>query len=185
MCAAELRHLRDMALIGAMYTFTTPLMIVISAPGFYGRLFLVGLILTAIACSGGESTPVPPTHSGPTPPPSAPTEPSVNVAGTWTGTLESELGTQAITLTVVQLANCVDGTWISGGQDSRGAISGFADASSFTGQLSFERGRCSAIGTVSGAVGSDTLRWTGTGLKPIGPCSEPLPQSIVVTMRRQ
>jgi hypothetical protein len=109
----------------------------------------------------------------------------VNVAGTWTGTLESELGTQTITLTVVQLANCVDGTWISGGQDSRGAISGFADASSFSGQLSFERGRCSAIGTVSGAVGSDTLRWTGTGLKPIGPCSEPLPQSIVVTMRRQ
>jgi hypothetical protein len=88
-------------------------------------------------------------------------------------------------MTVVQLANCVDGTWISSGQNSRGAISGFAGKDSFTGQLSFERGQCSAIGTVTGEVGSDTLRWAGTDLKAIGPCADPLPQSVVVTMRRQ
>jgi hypothetical protein len=110
----------------------------------------------------------------------------VNIAGIWVGTLESpNLPTQSISMTVVQLANCVDGTWISSGQNSRGAISGFAGKDSFTGQLSFERGQCSAIGTVTGEVGSDTLRWTGTDLKPIGSCADPLPQSVVVSMRRQ
>jgi hypothetical protein len=109
----------------------------------------------------------------------------VNIAGNWSGTLESNLESQAINMIVVQLANCVDGTWSSSGQNSRGAISGFAGEASFTGQLSFERGQCSAIGTVTGEVGADTLRWTGSDLKPIGPCSDPLPQSIVVTMRRQ
>ena len=87
-------------------------------------------------------------------------------------------------MTVVQFSNCVDGTWISSGQDSRGAISGFAGKDSFSGQLSFERGRCSAIGDVTGEVGSETLRWTGS-VTPLGPCAEALPQSIVITMRRQ
>ena len=56
---------------------------------------------------------------------------------------------------------------------------------SFSGQLSFERGQCSAIANITGEVGADTLRWTGSDMKPLGPCSDPLPQSIVVTMRRQ
>jgi hypothetical protein len=151
------------------------------------RGLLVCLVVTAITagCSSDSSTEPPPTHAGPTAPPPGAVEPSVNIAGNWTGTLESNLGSQAISMTVVQLANCVDGTWISSGQNSRGAISGFAGTDSFTGQLSFERGQCSAIGTVSGEVGADTLRWTGSDLKPFGPCSDPLPQSIVVTMRRQ
>ena len=47
--------------------------------------------------------------------------------GTWVGTFESQnLGTQQITLTVVQFSNCVDGTWRNASQDLRGAISGFA-----------------------------------------------------------
>jgi hypothetical protein len=149
------------------------------------RVLLICLVLSAAACSSGASTSAPPPHQNPTAPSPAPTEPSVNVAGAWSGTLESNLGTQSIAMTVVQLANCVDGTWISSGQESRGAISGFAGTASFTGQLSFERGRCSAIGTITGEVGAETLRWTGTDMKPIGPCSDPLPQSIVVTMRRQ
>ena len=152
----------------------------------YRGLVLVCLVATAMtACSSDSSTEPPPTHAGPTAPPPGPVEPSVNIAGNWTGTLESNLGSQAISMTVVQLANCVDGTWISSGQNSRGAISGFAGTNSFTGQLSFERGQCSAIGTVSGEVGADTLRWTSSDFKPFGPCSDPLPQSIVVTMRRQ
>jgi hypothetical protein len=150
------------------------------------RSLFVWLALAAITpgCSG-STTSVSPTPSSPTPPPSGPVEPAVNIAGNWAGTLETDLGTQAISMIVVQLADCVDGTWISSGQDSRGAISGFAGRASFTGQLSLERGRCSAIGNVTGEVGSETLRWTGTDMRPIGPCADPIPQSIVVTMRRQ
>ena len=170
-CAADNACAGDVHSLGAMYQ----------------RAFLACFVLIAMTagCSGG-STEAPPTHSGPTAPPPGPVEPSVNIAGNWVGTLESSnLPTQSISMTVVQLANCVDGTWTSSGQNSRGAISGFAGQDSFTGQLSFERGQCSAIGTVTGEVGSDTLRWTGTDLKPFGPCADPLPQSIVVTMRRQ
>ena len=154
----------------------------------YKCLALVCLVVTVVTAgcsSSGSSTEPPPTHTGPTAPPPGPVEPSVNIAGNWTGTLESNLGSQAISMTVVQLANCVDGTWSGSGQNSRGAISGFAGTDSFTGQLSFERGQCSAIGMVTGEVGADTLRWTSSDMKPIGPCSDPLPQSIVVTMRRQ
>ena len=154
----------------------------------YRGVILVCLAVTVMTagCSGGSSsTEPPPTHSGPSAPPPGPVEPSVNIAGNWAGTLESNLGSQAISMTVVQLANCVDGTWSSSGQNSRGAISGFAGKDSFSGQLSFERGQCSAIANITGEVGADTLRWTGSDMKPLGPCSDPLPQSIVVTMRRQ
>ena len=146
---------------------------------------LVATVVTAGCSGGGASEDPPPTHAGPTAPPPGPVEPSVNIAGNWSGTLETNLGSQAISMTVVQLANCVDGTWSSSAQSSRGAISGFAGKDSFTGQLSFERGQCSAIATVTGEVGADTLRWTSSEMKPIGPCSDPLPQSIVVSMRRQ
>lgn len=150
----------------------------------YARAFFVCLVLSAISGCGGSET-APPSHPGPTAPTPVPTEPSINIAGNWVGTFESaNLGTQTITMTVVQFANCVDGTWISSGQDARGAISGFAGRDSFSGQLSFERGRCSAIGDITGEVGSETLRWTGS-VTPLGPCAEALPQSIVVTMRRQ
>jgi hypothetical protein len=149
----------------------------------YGRVFFVCLVLSAISgCGGSEAAP--PSHPGPTAPTPVPTEPSINIAGNWVGTLDSSLGSQTITMTVVQLANCVDGTWISSGQSSRGAISGFAGKDSFTGQLSFESGQCSAIGDITGEVGAETLRWTGR-VTSLGPCAQPLPQSIVVTMRRQ
>ena len=108
------------------------------------------------------------------------------MAGTWGGTFESpNVGVQQITLTVVQSANCVDGTWRSGSQDSRGAISGFAAKDSFTGQLSFERGQCSAVADITGTVGSDTIQLSAGTVKPFGSCADPLPQSIVLSLRRQ
>jgi len=108
------------------------------------------------------------------------------MAGTWVGTFESpNLGAQQITLTVVQSAACVDGTWRSAAQDSRGAISGFAAKDSFTGQVSFERGQCSAVAEIAGTVASDTIQWTAETVRPFGSCADPLPQSIVLSLRRQ
>jgi hypothetical protein len=149
---------------------------------------LLCVVLSAIACGGGESKSA--STSTPTTPTDVPIEPSVNIAGTWVGTLESSnLGAQPISMVVVQAGSCVDGTWSNSSQDWRGAISGLAGRDSYTGQFSFERpsanGRCSAVGTITGEVGSDTLRWTGTGVTAVGACADALPQSIVVTMRRQ
>lgn len=148
---------------------------------------VVSLFALAFTCScGGSSNSTPHTSTpGPTSPSDVPAD-VVNIAGTWAGTLESaNLGVQPITVTIVQNGNCVDGTWRSNSQDSRGAISGFAGKNSFTGQLSFERGRCAGVADVTGEVGSDTLRWTATGVSPIGTCADPLPQTVVVSLRRQ
>ena len=158
------------------------------------------LALSASGCGGSESsssrpghtTPTAPTPS-PTPTPTATPNPNfVNIAGTWAGTIETaNQGRQSISMLVVQFDNCVDGSWKSTSGDWSGAISGFAGRDSYTGQISLERpasspdGACQAIGNITGEVGSNTLRWTGSGFTATRPCAGELPQDIVITMRRQ
>jgi hypothetical protein len=108
--------------------------------------------------------------------------------GTWVGTLESPDRVQQITMTVVQFSNCVDGTWRSNSSDYRGALSGFAAKDSYTGLFSFEIGSCLGIVEVTGNVGADTLRLTGgqvTKSAGSGTCVDPLPASVVLSLRRQ
>jgi hypothetical protein len=145
------------------------------------------MIVAALGC--GRSSVSQPTTSNPTAPTAPSGEPVVNVAGNWVGTLESaNLGAQPISMVVTQFGNCVDGSWRSADGEWSGAISGFALKDSYSGQISVERrsgGGCLAAGNVAGEVMTDTLRWTGTGATPIGPCTGDLPQQIVITMRRQ
>ena len=112
----------------------------------------------------------------------------VDISGTWVGTLESELGVQQITLTVVQASNCVDGTWRSSSTDWRGAISGFAEKDSYAGLVSLEKGPCLGVVDMAGPVVDGTLKWTGGPVKPSagsGVCADPLPQTITLTLSRQ
>lgn len=115
---------------------------------------------------------------------------SVNIAGTWSGTLESSnLPTQTISLIVVQTGNCVDGAWQSADSSWRGAISGIATADAYTGQISLERlddgGTCSAVATVSGPVDGQTLRWSGTSFTMSRSCDRALPVGFTLSLRRQ
>ena len=164
---------------------------------FRGRRLLVCALLALAASScGGSGSSSPPVASTPTSPTPAPAPPPpgaiVNLAGNWAGTFESaNHRTQSITMLVVQFDNCVDGSWRSTSGDWSGAISGFAGRDFYIGQISLERpssspdGACQAIANVTGEASSTTLRWTGTGLTATGPCAGELPQSIVITMRRQ
>src|SRR5215475_3256494 len=98
--------------------------------------------------------------------PSSPTggPPPVNIAGTWTGTFaSSNFVARTISLNVVQSGSCVDGAWATSPSEWSGAISGYADATSFSGFFSIEiaAGQCTGVGTVSGEVGAKTLQWTG------------------------
>src|SRR5439155_10278252 len=108
---------------------------------------------------------------GSTPPaisssPSAPSGgPLVNIAGSWNGTMQSSnFPAHPLAMTVVQGGNCVDGAWRASAGDWTGAISGYARTDSFAGQISVEivadsGDRCSGVGTTSGPVNGDSLRW--------------------------
>jgi hypothetical protein len=111
----------------------------------------------------------------------------VNVAGTWTGTLESSnFAPRTVSFDVVQGGSCVDGAWMTSPSEWAGAISGYADTTSFSGSVSIERvaDKCTGITNISGDVGTNTLRWTSTGFT--GNCSGgALPQSVILTLQRQ
>jgi len=147
------------------------------------------LVLLLFGC-GSPSTSSTPPPTAPTPVP--PSSPVVNIAGTWNGTVEStNFPARAITLIVAQGDSCVDGEWHDAPLDWKGAISGFASADSFSGQVSFERttnggGKCQAAGSISGPVAGDTMRLTAGPLTaPAGSCVGDLPASLVLTVRRQ
>src|SRR5262245_10949957 len=144
------------------------------------------LLLLSLGCGSAPITaPSPPPVTGP---PVTPTDPVVNLAGNWTGTVESaNFPARTIVLVVVQALNCVDGEWKDASGDWKGAISGFASADGFSGQISFERsadggGRCQASGRIAGKVAGDTFRWTADPLSAPGTCTGDLPQGLTLSV---
>jgi hypothetical protein len=112
-----------------------------------------------------------------------------NVAGNWTGSLQSDnFPSRTISVLAFQSGTCVDGAWNTEPGEWVGAISGYADVGSFSGSISFQRpadgpGKCGGIGTFSGEVGENTIRWTSTGFT--GECAGGFPQSVTITLKRQ
>ena len=98
------------------------------------------------------------------------------VAGNWTGNMQSS-NWAAATVNVVlsQSAGAVTGTWTSAALDWNGTISGTVTPTDFTGTFTISvptlgvGGRCTGNGTVSGAAGGASVRWTGPGFT--GSCS--------------
>jgi len=152
------------------------------------RLVVLSLLVAfTSSCGSSSSAPASPT---PTPGTPVPAGPFANVSGLWSGMIESTNSTtHTMSLNAVQSANCVDGTWTSADSDWRGAISGYADAVSYSGQMSIEFNsgsqHCTGVADVSGPVDSDAIHWTGTGFRLVGQCPVSLPQAIVVTLRRR
>jgi hypothetical protein len=153
------------------------------------RAFVVQLLFVSalgLGCSSNSTTaPSPP---GQQPPPAVS---FVNMAGSWSGTLESSTHqTRTITMTVVQDGSCVDGVWTSTQDQWTGAISGYAAADSFSGEISIatvnELGeRCTGVGNTSGPVDAGSLRLTSPGMfSVVIRCNSLLPQSVVLTLRR-
>jgi hypothetical protein len=162
-------------------------------PGWSIRLSVcavwMAIALLGFACGStiSPATPTGPTH---TPDPNLPVPANpANVAGNWTGTLESAgAAPRTISVLAFQTAACVDGAWNSDPAEWVGAISGYADVGSFSGSISIQRpadgpGKCGGVGTFSGEVGDATIRWTSSGFT--GECAGGLPQAVTITLRRQ
>jgi hypothetical protein len=114
----------------------------------------------------------------------------VDVSGVWEGTLaSSNFPTSNITLTVAQTSNCVDGAWESNPTSWTGAISGYAGADSFAGQMSLEfvtdsGAHCNVVGSISGSVDQTHILWTSTGFVA-GACPSSVPKSLVISLQRK
>src|SRR5262245_38854099 len=152
------------------------------------RAFVVQVLVVSVfgfGCSSNSATaPSPP--SSPPPPASF-----VNMAGSWSGTLESSNHqTRTVTMIVVQDGSCVDGVWTSTQDRWTGAISGYAAADSFSGEISIQTvndlgERCTGVGNTSGPVETGSLRLTSPGMfSVVIRCNSLLPQSVVLTLRK-
>jgi len=151
------------------------------------RTAIMTLAFAVLVGCGSTSTTAP---SSPTQPP--PDVSFVNMAGQWTGTLETaNLETRSITMTIVQDAACVDGVWSSTPPGWSGAISGYAAADSFSGQVSMEiitdaGERCTGVGDTSGPVDAANIRLTSAGtFSVVVKCNTVLARSLVLTLHRK
>jgi hypothetical protein len=140
-------------------------------------LLLVAVAAVACSRSSPGTSSAPSGTTGGTP---------AQVAGNWSGTLAAAgFGPQSITLIAVQGGNCVDGAWRASGSDWSGAISGYADVGSFSGQVTIQgtsAGQCSGVATFSGEVTASTIHWTSSGFT--GSCPGGLPQNATIDLRR-
>lgn len=124
------------------------------------RALAVSLALLLDACGGSPTTPT--VVTPPTPKPA-------NVAGNWSGTLESTSYVPlAVVVTMNQTSTAVTGTWAAstGTSGLAGNISGTVDATSFTGTITLSINQTTGCsGSFSGPANTSapTLSWAGAG----------------------
>jgi hypothetical protein len=129
--------------------------------------------LLAAACSGDS-----------------PTGPSVtNIAGTWSDTMTQGRQFGPITLSLVQVAPGVSGTWVltdsSGFVDASGTVDGEAVSGQFAGTMTLN-GCDNTVATLSGPAGGATPTWTSPGF--VGPGGQECPKTtpgFSITVQRQ
>lgn len=145
------------------------------------RLAVCLAFVVVSACGGGSRTPI-----APTPPPPA------NIAGGWSGTLESSnFGIHSVLAQFTQTSATVTGTWASMtlGGGSSGNFTGTTDVSSFTGIMTLSApstagGVCTGTASIAGPASSSlaTLRWTSVGFT--GTCTG-MPLNVVLALQRR
>lgn len=121
---------------------------------------LFGVLALLLASCGGGNSPTP-----------APTPQPAQIAGNWTGNLESSnFASVAVNVQFTQAGDAVNGTWASTGVDWNGTITGTTTPTNFSGSFSIsapgnQGGRCTGTASVSGGASTSitTLAWTGPG----------------------
>jgi len=143
---------------------------------------LAAAAITAAVAAGCTSASMPATAPAP-PPGSYP-----QLAGRWTGTLEStQFDTRPVTMLLSQSADCVDGAWqTTTSPDWQGAVSGFARPGSFAGFLIFNgdlagSGLCAALGNISGETTDNSITWK---ISMSGDCPGGVSQTVTFRLHR-
>ena len=149
------------------------------------------LILVFVwGCGGGSSGAPAAPSPGPSPAPAPGATGPLNLAGTWTGTLEGPgFPAQTVAMLIVQSTDCVDGAWHTEARDYTGAISGFSNPKSFAGTLSLQRpadglGKCTGLGETEAVLTDSTLTFSVPAMR-VECAAGGVPSSLTLTLRRQ
>jgi len=142
-------------------------------------VFILAAIVFVSACGGSSPAPT-----------SAST--TVNIAGTWMGTIASSNDqTMQYRMVLTQSSSAVSGTWDSSSVSWQGNITGTISGSSFAGQLTFsgmadDGTICNGNASITGPTGSSSMAWTSdTGVVGNTACPAPLPVGIKIDVQKQ
>jgi hypothetical protein len=146
---------------------------------------VVAVVAVLVLTACGEA----PTSPTPTPPTAGP----VNIAGTWTGSMRSSIGTQSVRYELTQSDRSIGGTWRFDRQDGSGTVSGTLSGTGnqtrFGGEITIDAisaappVRCTGFAHVEGAAGSAPMTWTSVAFS-FANCSDP-PTDVTITLNRQ
>ena len=145
------------------------------------RFALMACLVVSVAACGGSST-------GPT---AASAGTTMNIAGTWNGTIASTNNpTLQFGMVLTQSGADVTGTWDSTSVSWAGQISGTVNGTSFDGQFKFSGTAsdgtvCTGTATVAGSVSGSTMTWTSTTGVVGGSCPVSLPVGLKIDVQHQ
>lgn len=140
---------------------------------------LVCMVATLSACNGSSVTP---SGVGGTT--------TMNIAGTWNGTIaSSNNATAQVRMVLSQSGAAVSGTWDSTSVSWAGEISGAVSGSTFDGQFRFSGTAangtvCTGTAMVAGPVTASTMTLTSANGVIGGPCPAPLPIGVTIAVQR-
>ena len=141
---------------------------------------LVCLVVSASACAGSPGAPT-----------SAAGGTTMNIAGTWNGTIASSNNeTMQLSMILSQSGSDVSGTWSSTSVSWSGQVSGAVNGSSFDGQFRFSGQAangtvCTGTANVVGTATASTLTLTSASGVVGGSCPAPLPNGLKIEVHRQ
>lgn len=141
---------------------------------------LVCFVVSVSACAGSPGAPT--SVSGGT---------TINIAGTWNGTIASSNNeTMQMSMVLTQSGSDVSGTWSSTSVSWSGQVSGAVSGSSFDAQFKFSGQAsngtvCTGTANIAGPVGGSTLTLTSANGVVGGSCPAPLPTGLKIDVQRQ
>jgi len=145
------------------------------------RLALIICLVVSVTACGDNST-APSTGAAGT---------TMNIAGTWIGTIASTNNpTAQVGMTLTQSGADVTGTWESTSVSWTGQISGSVNGASFNGKFKFSGTAvdgtvCTGTANVAGPVSRSTMTWTSSSGVVGGSCPASLPVGLKIDVQHQ
>ena len=141
---------------------------------------ILAVTISCAACAGNSTAPS-----------SVSAGTTMNVAGTWDGTIaSSNNSTEQVRLLLTQTGSDVRGTWASTSVSWSGQVTATMNGSAVDGQVTFSGTAangtvCNGSAAITGTANDTTMRLTSAAGVVGAACPAPLPVGITIDVRRQ